>query len=269
MKNTFLSATALVALSASAFAADLPSRTASPAPVFVVSTWAGPYVGVSLGGSATKNTWTTTSVPDPSNEIATAGDAPGDYANPASLNKTSVRGAIFAGYNFLVAPSVVAGLEAEGGYAFGGKKSVYGIPGTFVGAYPVGQPDSASGNLTWDGSLRARLGYLVTPDALVYGTAGVAFTNAKYNVSCIDGPGWCDADANENQSQVRVGWTIGAGFEYKLATNLAARLEYRYSDFGKKSATWLPQTSTDTLVASTRLSTQSVMVGLAYQLGGY
>jgi outer membrane immunogenic protein len=49
MKNTLLAATALTALSFSAFAADVPARTlapVSPAPIF---SWTGFYVGGTVG----------------------------------------------------------------------------------------------------------------------------------------------------------------------------------------------------------------------------
>ena len=51
MKNILLAASALVAVSAPSFAADLPARVATPAPYYAapVFTWTGVYVGLNAG----------------------------------------------------------------------------------------------------------------------------------------------------------------------------------------------------------------------------
>ncbi|WP_439491405.1 outer membrane protein [Blastomonas fulva] len=67
----------------------------------------------------------------------------------------------------------------------------------------------------------ARLGYLVGPDALIYGRAG--YSNAQFRLQ--DG----GFRANEN----RDGFMLGAGYEQAVGRNVSARLEYNYSDFGK------------------------------------
>ena len=41
--------------------------------------------------------------------------------------------------------------------------------------------------------------------------------------------------ATESLSRVRPGWTLGGGVEYAFAPAWSARLEYRYSDFGRYS----------------------------------
>ncbi|RDI52376.1 hypothetical protein DES45_1151, partial [Microvirga subterranea] len=52
MKKILLSSVALLGLTATAMAADLPSRRAAPAPIIAavpVFTWTGFYVGVNAG----------------------------------------------------------------------------------------------------------------------------------------------------------------------------------------------------------------------------
>src|SRR3954452_16748056 len=57
MKKILLSSVALLGLSAAAFAADLPSRRAAPAPYVAVPvfTWTGFYVGVNAGYGFSNN----------------------------------------------------------------------------------------------------------------------------------------------------------------------------------------------------------------------
>jgi outer membrane immunogenic protein len=88
----------------------------------------------------------------------------------------------------------------------------------------------------WDGSARLRLGVLVTPLLLAYGTAGVAIGDVcgsfAYAATLTSGDiargagKWCD---------VQVGYTVGGGFEAQVANGIKARLEYRYTDLGSFS----------------------------------
>ncbi|TGS36215.1 porin family protein, partial [bacterium M00.F.Ca.ET.180.01.1.1] len=76
----------------------------------------------------------------------------------------------------------------------------------------------------FEGSLRARLGYAVTPEILLYGTGGLAAKNQK-----ID-----DSVTGVNDSKGMLGWTAGAGTDIKVTDNVFGRVEYRYTDYGDK-----------------------------------
>jgi opacity protein-like surface antigen len=67
----------------------------------------------------------------------------------------------------------------------------------------------------WDGSARARLGVDVD-GILPYAEAGVAFANAS-----------AAGDGN-----TQTGWTAGLGMEFKMADQVSANVDYRYSDYG-------------------------------------
>jgi len=71
-----------------------------------------------------------------------------------------------------------------------------------------------------------RAGVLVQPDLLVYLLLGYSWSNASFQVFPPWGPG-----ASGSVS----GPTIGAGIEKLFHNNWSARLEYRYTDFGKLS----------------------------------
>ena len=94
---------------------------------------------------------------------------------------------VYAGYNYGIAPSFVTGVEGDLAADFGGSKSMAGIPGALLsfnnGAGPLDDEISARGP-SYGGSLRARLGALLTPSVLPYGTGGLAFADSKYTINC-------------------------------------------------------------------------------------
>ncbi len=256
-------AAAVSLLSTATLAADLPRKTV--APVFVATpafSWTGFYLGVAGGAQFSDNTWNTTGI-----AINPAGvlGAPGNNDNPASFNKTGFQLTGFVGYNYQINQSFVAGLEADIGGSFGGKKTIYGIPGTFIGPYPAGSVDATTSELGWNGAIRGRLGFLVMPTVMLYGTGGVAFQQVKYSASCAFAtPGWCVADRAQTESDTRVGWTVGAGVEARLWGNWLGRIDYRYADFGNKGFTIFPGTF-DAVGVRTSLKTHTVQAGIAYK----
>jgi outer membrane immunogenic protein len=99
---------------------------------------------------------------------------------------------------------------------------------------------------TWDGSVRGRAGYLVTPWTLVYGTAGVAYGDVSgsfgYSANDIFGFGYSTTGGG-SWSDTRVGWTAGGGVETIITAGMTLRLEYRYTDLGSYSKS-LPLSNT-------------------------
>src|SRR5690606_3942922 len=76
-----------------------------------------------------------------------------------------------------------------------------------------------------EGSLRARLGYAISPDILLYGTAGGAGKSMKVTEGGV-------SDRNS-----MFGWTAGAGTDIKFTDNVFGRVEYRYTDYGSADFT--------------------------------
>ena len=178
----------LFALSGTAFAADVVSEEPpAPAPVaeLPVASWAGPYAGISAG-------------------YGFSGHAKVHDGGPDIKTKGFV-GGVFGGYQWQQ-ENFVYGAEADLGYN--------GVKGDSGGINSKGG---------FEGSLRARLGYAVTPEILLYGTGGGALKNQKISV-----PG--DSDSN-----TMLGWTAGVGTDIKITDNVFGRVEYRYTDFGSKS----------------------------------
>ena len=73
---------------------------------------------------------------------------------------------------------------------------------------------SANANLSWFGTVRGRVGYLITPTLLIYGTGGFAYGQVD---------AWGLASTN-------TGWTAGGGVEWMFAPHWSAKVEYLYVD---------------------------------------
>lgn len=177
----------LFALGGTAFAADVvQEEPPAPAPVaeLPVASWAGPYVGLSAG-------------------YGFGGHADARDAGVNVKTKGFV-GGVFGGYQWQQ-ENFVYGAEADLGYN--------GVKGSSNGI-------EAKGGL--EGSLRARLGYAVTPEILLYGTGGLAGKNQKIE------------DATTSESKAMFGWTAGVGTDIKITDNVFGRVEYRYTDYGNK-----------------------------------
>jgi outer membrane immunogenic protein len=265
--TALLGATALsLACASGALAADMPMK----APVAVpYNNWTGWYAGASVGARMADTTWTTTSIAAPP-----FGPTPPRTGNSsiAGLDSTSARLGGYAGYNWQFAPTWVAGIEAD--LAWGNnKKSVSPIPGTVFAATSCSTfanctLDSITAKEGWDGSLRARLGFLVSPTWLVYATGGAAWQQFSLTAICSAPTGpWCIANRSEAASWTRVGWTLGGGVETMLGGNWFARADYRYADFGTVTKTFFVSAPADAVTMSEPLRTHTATLGLAYKFG--
>ena len=179
----------LFALSGTAYAADVvQEEPPAPAPVaeLPVASWAGPYAGLNVGYGFSGRT--------KERDFGVETDTKGFV------------GSAFGGYQWQQ-ENFVYGAEAELGYN--------GIKGDDNGINSKGG---------FEGSLRARLGYAVTPEILLYGTGGLAGRSLKVE----------DTVLGSSDSATMLGWTAGLGTDIKLTDNVFGRVEYRYTDFGSK-----------------------------------
>jgi len=134
----------------------------------------------------------------------------------------------------------VAGVEADWSWKRGATSSAFYMPSAcFSGPGSFCRSDNKSGwvNQDWDGSFRARYGFLVTPSTLIYGTGGLAISQIggafNFNSTVLSGlSSGGTAISNSSWSDLRAGATAGAGIETEVWTGWKARIEYRYTDFG-------------------------------------
>jgi outer membrane immunogenic protein len=194
---------ALAALvAAPAMAADLgvrpaPAYKAPPMPV-AVSNRTGCYIGIEGGGA-----WGRSHHND-INGVRIAGD----YDVSGGL----IGGEI--GCNYQPAGSVwVVGVEGDMSWV--SKKGSANDVAPFITTFVSGTKEK------WLGTGRGRLGFLATPQFLIYGTGGFAVASVEANVTPT-------GLATFTDTQTRWGWTAGGGAEWALTSNWSVKVEYLY-----------------------------------------
>jgi outer membrane immunogenic protein len=139
------------------------------------------------------------------------------------------------GYNHQVG-MVVMGVEGDLGWA-----NVKGASTCTAG----GASPSCASSADWLGTARARAG-LAANNILFYGTAGLALGGIKTTGS----------------SDVRTGWTAGAGVEYGVDSKWSVKAEYIYQDFGKNAY------DIGVNSVSARSTIGAAKIGVNYRFGG-
>jgi outer membrane immunogenic protein len=259
-------ALAMVLSVGSAMAADLPSYKA---PVYIPPPpplWTGFYAGLNAGygWGATSNA-TTAGLPVYDNAVSWDNDYSGSslglgLANSgiANVNQSGFAGGGQIGYNYQVNESFVAGIEADmQGSAIRGQGSSQGVgvDNTIFFGAPYLQRTTLGGTevsagVDWFGTLRGRLGYLVTPTVLAYATGGLiyggvhanansAFTNVYQYVytGCFTDCAFSNNSGGipGNSSSTKAGWTIGGGVEWLFLPNWSLKAEALYYDLGSQT----------------------------------
>lgn len=268
MKNIVSAAAIIAALTAgSALAADLPSHKAPPAPVF---SWTGAYAGLNAGYNfgTNGNVQSVNSAPNWLEAAPDQGEAFTAAAGPLAMSGSSahtqsgfIGGAQF-GYNYQWGTKYVFGIETDiqGTNSFG-SSTING--GASLSSYYKGN-DGIGGNngiasskatgttvvdagLSYLGTLRGRIGYLVMPTLLVYGTGGFTYGGAyaKVTQTAYDTLGYPVSTAigtvyststwtgGGRQNQILTGWNAGAGVEWMFMPNWSLKGEALYWDLGR------------------------------------
>jgi outer membrane immunogenic protein len=256
----------------------------------VVESWTGFYAGASLGGRFTDSNWMTTclsvgapgGIGCPVNLIAQNGSR-FQMSNPSAFASATLRPSVYVGYNWQIGNWVV-GAEADAGSGKA-RNDMKGIPGAENLALAASPGlDTAAVSTTWDASLRARAGFLIGTNVLLYATGGASWIHMEASAYCGSPRnlvGWCAGPAGPGSnlstesiaSTTRVGWTAGVGAEAMLWSNWLTRIEYRYANYGTYGFTLFPGSGAcgvgcDTIAAEATLRTHTVLVGFAYKFGG-
>lgn len=160
-------------------------------------------------------------------------------AGESAFQGTALVGGVFAGGN-AQSGNLVYGAEVDAEYSGFDVKSACGNPAW-----------TCNRNLNWQGSVRGRFGFAVDT-LLFYGTAGLALGN-------VGGATTSPANVRFADSQVRAGWTVGAGIEAAFAEHWFGRVEYRYTDFGSRDMTF------DIAYPGVPASSHAVRAGIGYK----
>ncbi len=230
------------------------------APIVLGFDWEGFYVGGHVGGvtdslsfSQTDVTWSA-----PLSTSVNTGES-------GNLRSSNVSGGIQIGYNWVLPGLYLFGLEAD-------------IAGTGLSSTaltsPPGDPSAVA---QWNdrinsyGSARARLGY-ISGNWLFYGTGGFGWVYDKLTRSQLTAVNQ-DINAPEagtviTKSNVRAGWTAGAGVEWAFARTWTVKLEYLHFDtqsesfVGSRFNSGGVPTSTSVAGTSSNLTLDTVRVGV-------
>lgn len=116
------------------------------------------------------------------------------------------------GYDYRLTPHFVLGVEASATGRTGSRYLGDGFGNTY----------RLSEGRTLDAT--ARLGYLTGNAGLLYARGG--YSNARFDLR----------DPVAQSAQDRDGYIVGVGYEQMLARRVSARVEYDYSDFGRRDA---------------------------------
>jgi outer membrane immunogenic protein len=233
------------------------ARAAAPAPT---TNWTGFQTGATGGNSSLAQNFAEPgaflcpgSFGGPFGGVAAAPCAQTPFGFSGGTASSFTAGG-FLGYRMQFG-SLVVGVEGDAAWKRAQTSSIQ----TDMTALGVTEKFTGSLQQGWDGSLRGRLGILVTPSLLAYGTAGGAIGDVSgsfsYNASGpplagvavgLAAPSVAGAGS---WSDTRLGYTAGGGLEAALGGGLKARLEYRYTDFGHISQN-IPLTSLNCVAAA-------------------
>lgn len=123
---------------------------------------------------------------------------------------------------------VVVGIGADGTYLANVKDTVSGVQSQF----------------SWMGTVFARAGLLLSHDWLIYGRGGLAFAKTGLGFGPI------------TTDDVRLGFDVGLGTEYRITKNWSWSLGYDYVDLGR---------NTQLIVLSQKSDLHKFTTGLNYR----
>ena len=262
-------AIAALALTGSAYAADMqaPVYRKAPPPIMQVYSWTGFYIGLNGGYSWGRSTTTASLFNDTTGVLlATA------------TNKFNLNGGVFggqAGYNWQ-SGNFVFGVEGDiqwsgerGNTAFTCNLAAC-LPTAIAPGGVLADTVTLRQKIDWFGTFRGRLGVTVTPTVLLYATGGLAYGDVKSagTLSGFNANGAVVGPAAFSTSSANAGWTVGAGIEGQLVGNWTGKLEYLYMDLGTFTGTGvLPAPAFPPLRAtfSSRITDQVLRAGINYR----
>jgi len=235
-------------------AADMPLK-APPVPR-VVRDWTGFYIGIHGGYG-----WARPGISDLDLNNFVNGN------ENLSFHTPKLRGGVFgghAGYNWQWSQRGVVGLEID--YSAANiKRTQEAVLDPPLTTDPPPTTRTLQSRLDSLASARARVGFLVSPEFLLYGTGGAAWGHTKFSDTFVS-----DEVSVARASANHFGWVAGAGGEWKLwNSGLMLRVEYLHYGFGSASLAF--DTTVDNSKQSSfnvpldRLTTNVVRAGVSYK----
>lgn len=235
-----------------AVAADMPVRpgpAVAPvaAPAFI-NDWSGFYVGIHGGGGWGHESFErSVSQCDRPIELALVVVNPSCTFDTFVLpNDVSPKGGVFGfqfGHNWQWGP-VVGGLELDySGADLTGSSAFSVVTTQNVGTSLAPRVNTFTDTLSTDkkidalASVRGRLGYLIFPNWLFYGTAGIGWGHERIDIVATEiktpqgQAGFLNFEEDATSNLNMFGWVAGAGLEWKFANSWLLRGEWLHYDF--------------------------------------
>jgi outer membrane immunogenic protein len=261
MKRFLTTSASLTAMMSSVIAADLPARKEPIAVSMSSSIWTGLYAGLNAGGAWSNSSSTSvTTYPGFINypNLSVSGTT---YAPAAAWMASRTLASGYSG--FIGGGQIGYNWQANQSAAIGAEADIQGIAGSGsrTGAYQLAPRAnigerigdkvfgliSTSRNISYLGTIRGKIGYLVIPNLLVYATGGLAYGGVASNISisgaALPATGGSPFATNGSYSETRTGWTVGGGAEWMFLKDWSAKTEYLYYDLGNLSYVPSPMVS--------------------------
>lgn len=264
-KTILIAAAAFIGCVSAASAGDISGPSYKAVMPQSVYSWTGFYVGADGGGGLSQDSMRIGG----GNSLGSAVVATGAVPNGLKTDPVGAFGGGFAGYNYQISPQFVLGIETDIQYS-----DIKGGDSRTLNTAPLGFPASltTTGNsrLDWFGSTRGRVGYLITPTIMLYGTGGVAYGGVKDSASIVlttPAPAFNGSAALANSSTL-FGWDAGGGLEAAILPNISLRAEYQHIDLGATSMTGTAVVAkTPVSFTATQAHTyDTVRAGVSYKL---
>ncbi len=253
MKRLATATAAIALIGTPAFAADVALKAPPSPPPAPIYNWTGWYAGVNAGASfgTTKTDFNVSPVAATlstffgGKNVVTPNFGFSDAVYPAAFV-----GGGQVGYNWLVSPLLVAGLEAD--FQGSTERETSNLSNAFsvlsTGASPPitvtgGSVTNYTTNIDWFGTVRGRVGYLWgNGEVMSYVTGGLAYGDVKIHgtntVSGVSGTPVFSVTQTFDHSHVNTGWVVGTGTEGKLLIpGWTYKIEALYMDLGHLDAT--------------------------------
>ena len=296
-QSLVIAAGAVSLVAGAASAADLPTRKAPVAPVYIppAFTWTGFYVGLNAGGAwANRNNNNDNVLP--LGAIPVGGFVPLAVSGHNGSASGFIGGAQ-AGYNYQFTPGqgFVVGLETDIDWADLGRNNNNGaavaftlpqFPGTIFTSTANSRNNNSNQYL---GTVRLRAGY-AWDRFLLFATGGLAYGGVNNNGNGLGLVAVTAAGsplpltgviaptttitpigglAGNRSSSTKAGWTLGGGVEYALWSNFSIKAEYLYANFGNNnrnaSGFFLPGVASAFNNRSRSLDVNIFRVGINYK----
>lgn len=214
------------------FSPDEPPPPPAPSP-----SWSDVYVGLNGGG-----TWSSPRSSVQPWPFGAAAASPAVAASATPIDQSNHLAGFIGGFqigaNWKVADSFLAGAEADLHGVSGNTDTRWQATLTQGGGDSFATYAQRTATLNYLGTIRGRLGYLVTPTLALYGTGGMAYGGVISNAAIFTRRIGVASQTlvNPVYQDSLIGWTAGGGVEWMFTPDWSVKIDYLRYDLGAAQA---------------------------------